>query len=199
MNNLLQDLRFAVRMLLKKPGFMVIAVVTLAAGVGANTAIFSVVNALLLRPLPFRDADQLVVGVTKSWKEPRSWVTYRDLVDWRNQSETLSEFSAFVGQSVNLTGGEEPTRVVGSFVSANFFKTLKTEAAEGRTFLPNEDLPSADRVVVVSHPLWRDRFGSDPGLIGRSLTLNGKPFTVVGILPEEFRFQWVDAEVWMPL
>jgi putative ABC transport system permease protein len=199
MDNILQDLRYAARVLLNKPGFSVVAVVTLALGIGANTAIFSVVNSVLLQPLPFPDSDRLVVVFGKTQKSPRMWASYPDVLDWRERSELFSEFAGFAGQSVNLTGTEEPTRVVGSFVSANFFTALKVEAAEGRTFLPAEDEPGGERVVVVSHSIWQERFGGVPDLIGRSLTLNGQPYTVVGILPQGFRFQWGDADVWMPL
>ena len=199
MQTLLQDLKYGARMLRKRPGFTAIAVITLALGIGANTAIFSVVDAVLLRPLPYRDSDQLVALLTRSPKAPRDFATYPDLQDWRQQSQLISGFAGFVWQSVNLTGGDEPTRVVGCFVTANFFETLDVDAARGRTFLPGEDDPGATRVVVVSHGVWQERFGGDPDLIGGTLILNGQSYTVVGILPEEFRFQWGDADVWIPI
>ncbi|MEK6301909.1 MAG: ABC transporter permease [Acidobacteriota bacterium] len=197
MGNLLQDMSYGARTLIKHRGLTIVAVLTLALGIGANTAIFSVVNAVLLRPLPFDQPEQLVIAFTKTTKTPRDWVTIPDLQDWRKQSQLFSEFSAFVAQSVNLTGREEPDRVIGSFVSSNFFNTLKVDVAHGRGFLPGEDEPGAERVAIVSYPTWRDRFGADPGLIGTALTLNGQPFTVVGILPEGFHYQWADADVWM--
>ena len=199
MGNMLQDMSYGARMLVKHRGLTIVAVLTLALGIGANTAIFSVVNAVLLRPLPFTDPQQLVITFTKTSKQPRDWVTIPDLQDWRKQSQVFGEFSAFVAQSVNLTGREEPDRVVGSFVSSNFFNTLKVDVARGRGFLPNEDEPGAERVAIVSHPTWRDRFGADPGLIGTPLILNGQPFTVVGVLPEGFHYQWADADVWMTI
>jgi putative ABC transport system permease protein len=199
MANILQDLRYGIRMLLKHRGLTTVAVLTLALGIGANTAIFSFVNAVLLRPLPFVDSDQLVLAFTRTSKIPRDWVPYPDLQDWRQQSQTFSTLAGFAVQSVNLTGREEPTRLIGAFVSANFFDTLKVDVGQGRSFLPGEDEPGAERVAVVSYATWRDRFGADPNLLGTSLILNGQPFTVAGIMPESFHFQYGDADVWMPL
>src|ERR1700704_5756864 len=132
METIWQDIRYGARMLRKNPAFTLIALVTIALGIGANTAIFSVVNAVLLRPLPFAEPDQLIVALTKTSKIPRDWVTYPDLRDWREQSELVSEFAGFAAQSVNLTGGAEPDRLVGSFVTDNFFKMLGVDVAEGR-------------------------------------------------------------------
>jgi putative ABC transport system permease protein len=199
MTTLFQDLRYGMRMLLKHRGLTAVALVTLALGIGANTAIFSVVNAVLLRPLPFAESEQLVVSLTKTSRIPRDWVTYPDLRDWREQSQLVNEFAGFAAQSVNLTGGDEPDRLVGSFVTDNFFKMLGVDAAEGRGFLRGEDEAGAARVAIVSHATFRDRFGSDPNLLGRSLILNGQPYTVIGVLPESFHFQWGDADVWMPI
>ncbi len=199
MTTLFQDLRYGIRMLFKHRGLTAVALVTLALGIGANTAIFSVVNAVLLRPLPFAQSEQLVVSLTKTSKIPRDWVTYPDLRDWREQSQLVNEFAGFAAQSVNLTGGDEPDRLVGSFVTDNFFKMLGVDVAEGRGFLRGEDEAGAARVAIVSHATFRDRFGSDPNLLGRSLILNGQPYTVIGVLPESFHFQWGDADVWMPI
>ena len=199
MGTLWQDLRFARRVVRKGPGVTAVAVLTLALGIGANTAIFSVVHAILLRPLPFDRPEQLVTIFVKTSKQPRNWVAYPDLQDWQAQSQSFTDLSAFVSQSVNLTGREEPTRVIGGFASANFFKMLGVDAAQGRAFLPGEDRAGAERVAVVSHGLWQDRLGSDPALIGKTLTLNGQVFTVVGILPKGFEFPWSDAEVWVPI
>jgi putative ABC transport system permease protein len=199
MESLLRDIRYAIRGLLRRPAFSGIIVLTLMIGIGANTAIFSVVNAVLLRPLPLEDARQLVMLFSKDSKNPRTWVTYPDLRDWQEQNRVFSDVAGFVPQSVNLTGTEEPTRVIGSFVTGNFFKTLKVVVAQGRSFSPDEDRIGAPRVVIVSHSTWTNRFGSDPNLLGKILTLNGQPFTVVGILPESFHFQISDSDVWMPL
>ena len=199
MNTLRQDISYGVRMLVKHRGLSAVAVLTLALGIGANTTIFSVVNAVLLRPLPFAEPEQLVLAFNTTSQIPRDWVTYPDLQDWRQQSQLFSSLSGFAAQSVNLTGGDEPTRVVGSFVSADFFNTLKVDVALGRGFLAGEDEPGAERVALVSYGTWRDRFGADAGLIGTPLILNGQPFTVVGILPDGFHFPYGDADVWMPL
>ena len=199
METLIRDMQYGARMLIRHRGLTVVAIVTLALGIGANTAIFSVVNAVLLRPLPFAEPEQLVVALTKTSKQPRNWVSYPDLRDWREQSQLFSEFAGFAAQSVNLTGTEQPDRLVGSFVTDNFFKTLKVDVALGRGFMPGEDQPEAQRVIIASHTVWRDRFGADPNLLGRSLILNGQPHTVIGVLPESFHFQWGDADVWMPI
>jgi putative ABC transport system permease protein len=198
MQTLWQDVRYGFRRLLKNPGFTIVAVITLALGIGANTAIFSVVNAALLRPLPYAQADQLMMVFSRNNQQRRNWVAYPDLQDWRRQSQLFSEFSAFTSQSVNFTGRDEPARLIGSFVSANFFKLLQVEIAQGRGFQPREDEPGAAAVAVLSYGLWRDRFGGDPKMLGQSLNLNGQPFTIVGVLPPDFQFSWGAAEVWMP-
>lgn len=167
MNSLWQDLRYGIRMLAKKPGFTTVALITLALGIGANTTIFSVVNAILLRPLPFHEPDRLVVAFGTTPKLRRTLVSYPDLQDWQRQSHLLSDISAFTSQTANLTGGDEPARVRAGFVSANFFKLLGVEPAHGRGFLPKEDEPGAESVVLVEHILWETRFGSDPALIGK--------------------------------
>ncbi|MFY9557675.1 MAG: ABC transporter permease [Blastocatellia bacterium] len=199
MSTLLQDISYGVRMLARHRGLTIVALLTLALGIGANTAIFSFVNAVLLRPLPFDQPDQLVLAFSKTSKIPRDWATYPDLQDWRKQSQLFSEFAGFAGQSVNLTGREDPTRVIGCFVSANFFSTLRVDVAHGHGLLAGEDEPGAERVAIVSYATWRDRFGSDPNMIGTPLILNGQPFTVAGILPDGFHFQFGDADVWMPI
>jgi putative ABC transport system permease protein len=185
-------------MLLKKPGFTVVAVLTLALGIGANTAIFSVVNAILLRPLPFNNSDRLVSITGTSAKGSRTWISYPNFLDYREKNHVLDEMSVLVPQSVNLTGIETPDRVRGGFVSASFFKVVDVKPAAGRMFLPGEDLPGAERVAVLNHNVWKNRFGSDPNIIGKSLVLNGNPFTVVGIMPESFLFPIDEIEVWIP-
>ncbi len=199
METLLRDIRHAFRALSKRPAFATVVVLTLMIGIGANTAIFSVVNAVLLHPLPLKDVRQLVMVFTKDSKTPRNWVSYPDLQDWQKQNQVFSDLAGFVPQSVNLTGTEEPTRVIGSFVTGNFFQTLKVQVAQGRGFSSAEDQIGAARVVIVSYSTWINRFGSNPNLIGKTLILNGQPFTVIGILPESFHFQIGDSDVWMPL
>jgi putative ABC transport system permease protein len=201
MGTLLQDVRYGLRMLAKNPGFTIVAVLTLALGIGANTAIFSLVNAVLLRPLPFPDSRQLVVALGRTNQIARTAISYPDFEDWRKQSRSFAELSLWEAQSVNLTGRERPERVRGSFVSANFFPMLGVVPAIGRGFLPDEDQPGSDRVALVNYSLWKNRFGGDPEFIGKHLTLNGAVFTVVGILPADFEFP-LDTdriEIWLPI
>jgi putative ABC transport system permease protein len=189
----LQDVRFAARMLGKNPGFTLIAVITLALGIGANTAIFSVVNGILLRPLPYPDPQQLIVlwsarpqlQARTGIAEPP--VAAADFVDWRSQNQSFAQMAAVHSQALNLTGGGEPELLGGVRASANLFSLLGVEAATGRTFLPEEDRPGS-RVVIISHGLWQRRFGADPKIIGSTLTLNDEAHTVVGILPPDVQF-----------
>jgi len=215
---LFQDLRHSVRMLRHAPGFTALAVTILALGIGANTAIFSLVNAVLLRPLPFPEADRLVFAWSRSQeREPgsgpgqgseqgqeRRSVSYPDFLDWQRESRAFSELAAFSNPTCTLqggTGGEESSeRIPGELVSASYFSLLGVSAAVGRTFLPEEDLvPGTNRVVVISHALWQRRFGRDPALVGRPLMLNGHSYEVIGIAPPSFRGITGQAEVWMPM
>jgi putative ABC transport system permease protein len=193
-----QDLRYGARLLIQRPVFTLMALLTLGVGVGVNTAIFSVVNALLIRPLPYSDPGQLVVVFSSTPQSRRSWVSYHDLQDWRAQAQSFSEITAFAPQSVNLTGIEEPVRVRGGFVSSNFLNMLGVEPTLGRGFLPGEDAPGGDRVVVLNDGLWRGRYGGDPEVLGQKMILNGEVFTIVGVMPDSFRFEWDEIEVWIP-
>ncbi|HYE71750.1 MAG TPA: ABC transporter permease, partial [Blastocatellia bacterium] len=199
MEHLLADLRYGARILLKKPGFTLIAIITLALGIGANTAIFSLVNAALLRPLPYDHSEQLVMVYSRTKGEARNAVSWADLRDWQAQSQSFTSLATFVPQSVNLTGRSEPGRVIGGFVSANFFELLRVNPMLGRTFAKGEDEAGAERVALVNHTVWRDRFGSDPTLIGQTLTLNGQLYTVVGIMPEGFRSPYSEVDIWLPI
>ncbi len=198
MTSLWQDVRYGLRMLAKKPGFSALTVLILALGIGANTAIFSVVNAVLLRPLPFRDADGLVMVFEKTGGD-RDVMSFPNFQDYREQNNVFESLSAFNVQSVNLTGVERPDRVRGGFVSASFFQMLDVQPATGRTFAPREDEPGAERVAVVNHELWQRRFGADPNLVGKVLILNGEPFTIIGIMPAGFRFPIDEIEIWLPI
>ncbi|HEX8145942.1 MAG TPA: ABC transporter permease [Pyrinomonadaceae bacterium] len=199
MRTLFQDLRFGVRTLAKRPGFALVAVLTLALGIGANTAIFSVVNAVLLRPLPFRDAGRLVLVYETTQSVPRDFVSVPNLEDYRAGSRSFEEFSTFVPQSVNLTGaGAEPERVVGAFVTSSFFKVVGVEPARGRAFLAEDDAQGAGQVAVLNHDLWQRRFGADPEIVGKSLTFNGEPYTVVGVMPEGFGLPATTTDVLLP-
>jgi predicted permease len=200
MNNLWQDLRYGVRMLIKKPGFTLIAVITLALGIGANTAIFSVVNAVLLRPLQYSDPDRLV----QVWQNfPQSGanqvtVSAPEFLDYKDQNRVFERMAAFRPQGYILTGGSEPERIFGARVSADLFPLLGVAPALGRPFLPEEDQIGAPRAIILSHGLWQRRFGSDNTLIGKSLMLDGESFTVVGVMPPGFQFppQTLRNELW---
>ena len=202
MDTLLQDIRYAFRMLAKKPGFTIAAVLAISIGIGANTAIFSVVNAVLLRSLPYKDPDRLAVIFSNKQGAVRGSgsASYPDAVDWRQQSQSFEEMATFHNTGYTLTGGGEPERINGARASAEFFPLLGVEAVEGRTFRPEEDKAGAEPVAVISHELWQRRFGSDANLIGQKLTLDGQGYTVIGILPPHFKFpvEVGDAEIWSP-
>ncbi|HTG36888.1 MAG TPA: ABC transporter permease [Thermoanaerobaculia bacterium] len=178
-----QDLRFAGRQLWKSPGFTLVAALTLALGIGATTAIFSVVYGVVLRPLPFRAPERLVrpLFVTAEGKRVGAF-SVPNFIDWKAASRAVEDTAALWGGTLNLSGGGEPERLPAAWVSANYFKVVGIRPLAGRTFAPGEDLESAPRVTVISEKLWRRRFGGDPGLVGRSITLDGQPHTVVGIL-----------------
>jgi predicted permease len=193
-----QDLRYGARMLRKQPGFTLIAVVTLALGIGANTAIFSVVNAVLLRPLPYPESDQLVSLAERSPQFNRNFIAYPNLLDWRAQNHVFEQIAVFRSMNFTLTGNGEPERVIGGQVSAELFSALRVNAAVGRTFLPEEDKPGGNPVVVLSYGLWQRRFDADSSLIGKSVALNGRSCLVVGVMPAGFQFP-NRAELWAPL
>jgi putative ABC transport system permease protein len=184
------DVRFAVRLLRKNPGFTAVGVLTLALGIGANTAIFSVVNVVLLRPLPYPDSDRLVfvASTQKHLERWYDWVSYPDFVDWRNENTAFEDMAAYRSFLFNLTGGEHPEALPGLFVSAGLFSVLRVEPMLGRPFLPGEDQLGRNRVAIVSYGLWQRRFGSDPGLIGKAIQIDGESYTVVGVMPPGLRF-----------
>ncbi len=202
MQSFWQDLRYGVRMLIKKPGFTLIAVLTLALGIGANTAIFTVINAALLRPLPYPDAEQLVVVATtmrRDTVEVRA-TSYLDFTDWQDQNTVFERIAARVSTSFTLTGGAGPENVNGELVSADYFPLLRAQAAKGRTFLPDEDrTPDTHRVAVVGYGLWQRRFGGAPSLVGQTIRLNDADYTVVGIMPDGFRGVSDQSEIWLPV
>jgi predicted permease len=195
----LQDIRYALRMLRKNPGFAAAAVLTLALGIGANTAIFTVINAVLLRPLPFQHPERLVALWESNPEQEigRAAVSPPNFVDWSSQSRTLEQIAAYRYWGFVLSGGDAPERIAGARVSASLFPLLGVQPLLGRTFLPEEDRFGGNHVVLIREGLWRRRFGADPGLLGKSLTLNGGSYEVVGILPSELKLP--DAEVCVPL
>src|SRR5262245_12273927 len=194
-----QDLRYGLRMLLKNSGFTTIAALTLALGIGANTAIFSVINAILLRPLPYAAPERLMM-VWESFPGSReNPVMPSNFADWRAQNQVFTDMAAWVAQTFNLSGAGEPEKLEGVRVTANLFTLLGVEPFLGRAFLPEEDQPGGDQVVMISHGLWRRRFGGSRDAIGRRMTLEGTQFTIIGVVPPSFHFPGRQHAVWVPL
>ncbi len=191
MGTLLQDLRYGLRMLAKNPGFTAVAVLTLALGIGANTAIFSLVNGVLLQPLPFAEPNRLV-SITDSYPQGA-------LVAMRATLRSMEVAAYSHGQELNLTGLGDPVRLYGTTVSANFFSLLGVRPELGRIFVPGEDQPAKDNVVILSHALWQQKFGGDPNVIGRSVTLEGRSRQIVGVMPRGFQIASSRAQFWVPL
>jgi putative ABC transport system permease protein len=182
-DRLMQDVRYALRLWRRRPMFAAVAILTLALGIGANTAMFTIVNAVLLRPLPYPHADRLVSVFTKSQNFRQGLLSYAEYEEIRRQSGTIESIGLYLGQSVNLTGSSEPQRLVGSFVSGTFFETLGLKAERGRLFSEEDSAPGSMKpVVVLSHRLWRQRYDEDASAIGRTLTVNGTPLAIVGVL-----------------
>jgi len=204
MNTVWQDLRYGLRTLLKKPGFTAVAVITLALGIGANTAIFSVMNAILLRPLPYPKADQLVVlwAAAPERGASKNPVSALDFDDWRTQNrgfESLAAFPASDTTGLTLTGQGMPEQLSTAYVSADFFALLGVNATLGRVLLPNDHEAGRNQVVVLSHGFWLRHFGANPDVVGKTLTLDGKGFRVVGVMPSKVDLPSSDTDVWAPL
>ncbi len=195
----LQDLRYGLRVLAKSPGFAAAAVAALALGIGANTAIFSVVDAVLIRPLAYREPERLLVvwETFKARKQVRNVVSPANFLEWQAQNTVFEDIAALTDFRLNLTGAGEPEELQAQIATANLFTVLGVNAARGRTFLPEEGLPNAANVVVLSHELWERRFGADPAVIGKSLNLGAEAHTVIGVMPRGFRFL-NKAELWVP-
>src|SRR5947209_4527313 len=187
MREVLQDLRHAIRLLTKRPGFTLMAVLPLALGIGANTAMFSVVNGVLLRPLPFRDPERLVSMHEKTTEFSSMALSYPNLQDWKAQNRSFEVLCGFRSDEATLTGSGDTQRITMRMVSAPYFEMLGINLRLGRGFLPEEDRPGANPVIILSEEFWRDHLGGDPGVIGRSLVLDGQSRTVVGIAPAELR------------
>jgi putative ABC transport system permease protein len=182
-------------MLLKNIGFTVVAVLALTLGIGADTAIFSVVNAVLLTPLPYAESDRLVFLWEDNPQIQRMSIAYPNFIDWRDQNTVFDNIGVFRRQNYNLTGNGEPERLVGAMMSADMFDVLRVEAAKGRVFISDEDKAGASPVVVLSHGLWQRRFGGDPNILDQSISLDGRGYTVIGIMPPDFLFP-SRAELW---
>ena len=200
MNTLLADLRYGFRTLLKSPGFTAVAVIALALGIGANTAIFSVVNALLLKPLPYKDAERLVLiwHTYPQLKLDQASVSAPSYVEYRDMTSSFEQVATATTWSVNLTGIGEPERLQGARVSYNLFTTVGVQPIAGRGFLAEEDQAGKNRVVVLSYGLWQRRFGGDPRLVGQTITLDGNTYDVVGIMPKGFVFM-IDVDLFTPI
>ncbi|MGH7562945.1 MAG: ABC transporter permease, partial [Gemmatimonadota bacterium] len=188
METLLQDLRYAFRTLRKSPGFTVVAVLTLALGIGATTAIFSVINGVLLEPLPYA-APERTVMLWSSWKDfPQTWVSYDEFEAYRDEMGAFEEVGLWYGGlSATVEGRGEPERVPAVAVTQNLFRILGVEPALGRVFVPEEDAPGNDAAVILGHDLWQRRFAGDPSIVGRPALINGTERLVVGVLPAGFR------------
>lgn len=201
METFLQDLRYGARMLARSPGFASIAMLSLALGIGANTAIFSVVNAILLRSLPFHEPDRLVMV----WEDasfagfPRNTPAPANYADWKSQNQVFEEMAALSERSFNLTGDGEPERIVAYAATANFFPLIGVAPALGRAFLPEDDTPEANKVVVLSYRLWQQRYGGEQSIIGRELLLSGEKYEVVGVMPAGFQFLGSYIKAWVPM
>ena len=195
-----QDLKFGFRQLLSKPGFALIAVLSLALGIGANTAIFSLVDAVLLRPLPFHDPERLVVV----WEDftkigfPRNTPAPANYVDWKSQNQVFEGMAALAWRTYNLTEEGEPEKVEAQAVTADFFPLMGVAPELGRTFIPEEDQPGANKVVLISHGLWQRRFGGEK-VIGKELLLDGKKHSVIGVMPRGFQFMSKETGLWIPI
>jgi predicted permease len=203
LETLWQDLRYGLRMMLKNPSFTTIAVLTLALGIGANTAIFSVVNVLLFKPLPYPDSERLMelyrVNYARNGQEEELW-SYPKLEMLRDQNSSFERVATYVTNYTTITGGEEPERINYETVSASYFPLLGGIPVIGRTFSAEEDrTPGTHPVAVIGSGLWGRRFGADPQVIGKTLTINDRPYTIIGVLPAEFRGQTGSAEIWLPM
>ena len=204
MSTFVQDVRFALRGLVKQRGFTLVALLTLALGIGANSAIFGIVNAVLLRPLPYRDPDRVVLMWSHWTNWSKTWVSQGELVDYREQARSLDHVAAFSSAAFNLTGGGDPIRVRAAQVQPEIFAALGAKPLVGRVFTTDEDRPGHEHVVMLTEGLWRSQFGSDLTIVGRAIQLDAEPYTVVGVLPAALRLPLDYAsrtftQVWVPL
>jgi predicted permease len=198
METLFQDLRYGLRMLIRNPGFTAVAIITMALGLGANTALFSVVNGVMLKSLPFQDPDRLMFILETNAKFPPPGVSSSSLNyrDWKEQNRSFQMIAARQGYTANLTSSERPEKIQGEKVTWDYFTTLGVTPISGRTFTEDEDKPGARPVILLSQGLWQRRFGSDPNIVGQAVPINGQSATVIGIMPNDYR---PNIELWAPL
>ncbi|HET9714218.1 MAG TPA: ABC transporter permease, partial [Pyrinomonadaceae bacterium] len=189
MDALLKDLRFAFRSLRKRPGFAAITILTLALGIGANTAIFSVVYSVLIKSMPFYRADRIVLlwGYDRAEDDRRSQVSHTDVIDFRSQTKLFDSISTFNSWTPLISGSGEPARISGALVGDDFFKVMGTQPLLGRAFLPEEQEDGKDQVVVLSYELWQKQLSGDPNAVGKTILLNLRPHTIVGVMPAGFQ------------
>ena len=194
MNGLLQDLRYALRQMLKSPGFTLVAVTTLALGIGANTAVFSVIDAVMLRPLPYYQPERLIAAESVNTRAPGfGALSYPDFFDWRSRNHTLTHLVSYHDIGFTLSGLDQPVHVEGQVVSWDFLPALGVSPELGRGFRSDEE-KAGSRVVLISHALWASQFASDKSILGRQLKFNGNLYTVVGVMPPSFRFPVNEAK-----
>ncbi|HEY7289583.1 MAG TPA: ABC transporter permease [Vicinamibacterales bacterium] len=193
------DLRYALRALRKSPGFTAVVMITLALGIGATTAIFTVLDAVMLRPFPYPDIDRIMILMETTRTGQTMSVAWPNFVDWRDQNQVFEHFGIYRGGVFNLTGTEQPERLIGAIASSEVFKAVGIQAMVGRTFLPDEDKPGAPRVALISERLWRSHFGGDPAAVGGQVILDGEPYAVVGVMPATMRFPSRLNDVWLPI
>src|SRR5262249_11786278 len=200
MENCVQDVRYALRMVRRSPGFTLLAVLVMGVGIGASVSVFSVVETVFLKPLGFRNPEQLVM----IWEEatrfgsPRTEVAPSDYQDWREQSDVFQDLAAYVGNAFNLTGAGEPERLHGFEITPNLFPLLGVHPALGRLFESREGLPGQAAVTILSYGLWRRRFGGNPNVIGQLVRIDDQQYQIVGVMPEGFQFPRGDTQLWMP-
>jgi putative ABC transport system permease protein len=201
LETLWQDLRYSLRMTLKRPGFALIAICMLAIGIAANTTIFSIADALILRPFNFPNQERMVMIWSQSLQAgfDHKHIMAGVFTDWQEQSQSFEQLVRYTEGFFDLTGAPQPEQVWGYNVSANFFDAFGVKAALGRTMQKWEDKPGRDQVVILRHSFWQSRFASDPDIVGKTLTLNGKAFTVIGVMPASFNFLPNDGQFWAPL
>src|SRR5262252_3653782 len=198
MTTILQDVRYGARMLLKTPALSAIVILALALGIGANTAIFSVINAVVLRPLPYDHAEQLLFLNERSPVLDEMSISYPNFTDWRDQSHVFEKIGVYNRNSYNLTGYGDAERILTAQISADLFAALRVNAALGRIYTNDEDRPGGAPVAVLSYALWQRRFGGQENIINQTLTFNGKSYTVIGVMPQDFQYP-SRADMWVPV
>src|SRR6185503_16221904 len=186
---LLQDIRYGLRMLRKNPGFAVGAVFTLALGIGANTTMFSVINAVLLRPLPYHESERLVWMTESGDEVANRWLSFPNFVDWRDRNDVFESMSTIRGWSLTMTGLDQPLNLNARMVAADYFKVMGVAPLMGRDFTPGDDKPGANPITILSYGFWQNQFAGDPEIVGKSITLEDRPYTVIGVMPQNFYHQ----------